>query len=72
MSLIFCQLVQASSLRETSDGLKTCAGKLNHLGVEAVPANPIVRMPINIAIRKSSRRFFRVAEAGSKIQLVSG
>ena len=37
VSMIFCQLAQANSLREICGGLKTCGGKLNHLGVEAAP-----------------------------------
>ena len=37
VSMIFCQLAQANSLREICGGLKTCGGKLNHLGVESAP-----------------------------------
>lgn len=36
--MIFCQLVQANSLREICGGLNICGGKLNHLGVETVPS----------------------------------
>ena len=32
VSMIFCQLAQANSLREICGGLRTCGGKLNHLG----------------------------------------
>jgi hypothetical protein len=35
--MMFCQLAQAKSLREISDGLACCEGKLNHLGLEAGP-----------------------------------
>ncbi len=38
VSMIFCQLAQANSLREICGGLKTCGGKLNHLGVETAPS----------------------------------
>ncbi len=38
VSMIFCQLAQANSLREICGGLKTCGGKLNHLGVEEAPS----------------------------------
>jgi hypothetical protein len=32
VAMMFCQLAQAKSLREISDGLTCCEGKLNHLG----------------------------------------
>ena len=32
VAMMFCQLAQAKSLREISDGLACCEGKLNHLG----------------------------------------
>jgi len=35
MAMIFCQLVQAHSLREISDGLASFDGKLVNLGIEA-------------------------------------
>lgn len=37
VSMLFCQLAQARSLREISDGLKSCEGKLKHLGLEVEP-----------------------------------
>lgn len=37
VSMLFCQLAQARSLREISDGLKSCEGKLRHLGLECEP-----------------------------------
>ena len=37
VSMMFCQLAQAKSLREISMGLGTCLGKLNHLGMEEAP-----------------------------------
>lgn len=38
VSMIFCQLAQANSLREICGGLRTCEGKLNHLGVDGAPS----------------------------------
>jgi hypothetical protein len=37
VAMLFCQLAQARSLREISDGLKCCEGKLKHLGLEKEP-----------------------------------
>src|SRR5216110_1083384 len=37
VSMIFCQLAQAQSLREITNGLRCCVGKLNHLGVPEAP-----------------------------------
>jgi hypothetical protein len=37
VSMLFCQLAQAQSLREITQGLRSCEGKLNHLGVMAPP-----------------------------------
>lgn len=37
VSMLFCQLAQAQSLREITQGLQSCEGKLNHLGVMASP-----------------------------------
>lgn len=37
VSMLFCQLAQAKSLREISGGLACCVGKLKHLGMEKAP-----------------------------------
>jgi hypothetical protein len=37
VSMLFCQLAQAKSLREISNGLSSCMGKLRHLGMKEVP-----------------------------------
>ena len=37
VAMLFCQLAQAKSLREISDGLGTCLGKLSHLGISKAP-----------------------------------
>lgn len=38
VSMLFCQLAQADSLREICNGLKCCLGKLNHLGLSRGPS----------------------------------
>lgn len=37
VAMLFCQLAQAKSLREISDGLAVTCGKLSHLGLQAAP-----------------------------------
>lgn len=37
VSMLFCQDAQAKSLREICQGLKSCLGKLNHLGLSEAP-----------------------------------
>ncbi len=37
VSMLFCHLAKASSVREISDGLRSAAGNLNHLGVTKSP-----------------------------------
>lgn len=37
VGMLFCQLAQARSLREIEGGLRSCEGKLQHLGVAAAP-----------------------------------
>ena len=39
VSMLFCQLGRAHSLTEIVDGLRSCEGKLKHLGIEA-PKRP--------------------------------
>ena len=38
VAMLFCQLAQAKSLREISDGLAVTCGKLSHLGLRTAPA----------------------------------
>lgn len=38
VSMLFCQLAQAKSLREISGGLACCMGKVRHLGMEKAPS----------------------------------
>lgn len=35
VGMLFCQLRRAHSLREIESGLKSCEGKLSHVGIEA-------------------------------------
>ena len=37
VSMLFCQLAQAKSLREICGGLACCVGKLRHLGMSSAP-----------------------------------
>jgi hypothetical protein len=36
--MLFCQLAQAKSLREITEGLQASEGKLKHLGLPEAPA----------------------------------
>jgi hypothetical protein len=38
VAMLFCQLAQAKSLREITEGLQACEGKLKHLGLPDAPA----------------------------------
>ena len=38
VSMLFCHLGQARSLREISGGLASCFGKLRHLGIKDAPS----------------------------------
>lgn len=37
VSMLFCQMAQAKSLREIQAGLRSCEGKLRHLGMKGAP-----------------------------------
>jgi hypothetical protein len=37
VAMLFCQLAQAKSLREITSGLRSCVGKLSHLGLGEAP-----------------------------------
>ena len=41
VSMLFCQLGHAFSLREISGGLRSCEGKLKHLGISAPPKSTL-------------------------------
>jgi hypothetical protein len=41
VSMLFCQLGRAHSLREISGGLLSCEGKLKHLGIKAPPRSTL-------------------------------
>jgi hypothetical protein len=42
VAMLFCQLGRAHSLREISGGLKSCEGKLSHLGLRTAPSRSTV------------------------------
>jgi hypothetical protein len=44
VAMMFCQLGRAHSLREIEHGLKSCEGKLSHLGIEAVSRSTLSYM----------------------------
>ena len=44
VSMLFCQLGRAHSLREIEQGLKSCEGKLSHLGIEAISRSTLSYM----------------------------
>ena len=46
VSMLFCQLGRAHSLREITGGLRCCEGKLKHLGITA-PHRSTLPMPMN-------------------------
>ena len=39
VAMMFCQLAQAKSLREIGSGLRSCEGKLRHLGLRKAPGH---------------------------------
>ena len=41
VGMLFCQLGRAHSLREIEDGLKSCEGKLAHLGIDVPVRSPL-------------------------------
>lgn len=49
VSMLFCHLAKAQSLREICGGLKSCVGKLSHIGVKAPPTRS------NLSYAKSHR-----------------
>lgn len=55
VSMLFCQLAQAKSLREIEGGLKCCEGKLAHLGVGSAPR----RSTLSYANAKRPWRLYR-------------
>lgn len=56
VSMLFCHLGQARSLREISGGLASCFGKLRHLGIKDAPS----RSTLSYA---NSKRSWRLYEA---------
>jgi hypothetical protein len=44
VSMLFCQLARAHSLREIEQGLRSCEGKLSHLGIDAISRSTLSYM----------------------------
>lgn len=55
VSMIFCQVAQAKSLREISGGLACCMGKLRHLGISNAPS----KSTLSYANKNRSWKLFR-------------
>jgi len=55
VSMLFCQLAHADSLREICNGLRCCLGKLVHLGILQPPINRPSLMLTNTAPRPCLR-----------------
>src|SRR4051812_24664695 len=49
VSMLFCQLAHADSLREICNGLGCCLGKLVHLGITKAPIALAVAIPILVS-----------------------
>jgi len=56
VAMLFCQLGRAHSLREISGGLRSCEGKLKHLGMTA-PSHSTWPMPMSTVHGSSISRF---------------
>ena len=55
VSMIFCQLGRAHSLREIEQGLRSCEGKLSHLGIEVVGRSSLSYIERHRSITEESR-----------------
>jgi hypothetical protein len=71
VSMLFCQLAKAQSLREICGGLKSCVGKLSHLGVHRSPTRS------NLSYANSHRSweieiFFKTIKQHLKIKTFVG
>ncbi len=69
VAMLFCQLGQAHSLRETCGGLASCLGKLRHLGIETAPC----RSTLSYANEKRSWRLYETVfyQLLEKIRMVA-
>src|SRR5436305_7019851 len=76
VSMLFCQLAHADSLREICNGLGCCLGKLVHLGIGKRPTNPPSLMPMNTGPHSCMRSCFIRRSSASAMKrgwaLVSG
>ena len=56
VSMLFCQLAQAKSLREICGGLACCLGKLRHLAMAKAPSNSMIEEAMLQARNMSSKK----------------
>ena len=64
VSMLFCQLAQARSLREIADGLKCCEGKLKHLGITAPSRSTLAKNPATESATLSISNFLKPGKQG--------
>ena len=77
VAMLFCQLAQAKSLREISDGMASALGRLNHLGVRRAPSKSTLAyanrerswMLFEMVFYRLSRRFQQEGIARHKLPL---
>ena len=69
VSMLFCQLGRAHSLREITGGLRSCEGKLKHLGITA-PSHSTWLTPTNIVPGSFIKRSFFNSSIGVVVQVV--
>jgi DDE family transposase/uncharacterized protein DUF4372 len=62
VAMMFCQLGRAHSLREIEGGLKSCEGKLAHLGIEATPKSSLSYANAHRPWQLFERVFYRLFE----------
>ena len=47
VAMLFCHIAQADSLREICNGLRSCTGKLVHIGVKNAPKRSTLALLMN-------------------------
>lgn len=63
VAMMFCQLAQAKSLREITQGLASCEGRLRHLGLEQSPARSTLSYANQVRPAALYEEMFQVALA---------
>lgn len=62
VAMMFCQLGRAHSLREIEGGLKSCEGKLAHLGIEAAACSSLSYANVHRPWQLFEQVFYRLFE----------